>query len=112
MVFALVLALIIAILMVFFALENPMMVTVSFFGYAVQGSLALIIMVAMGVGVLIGVLVMLPGRIKSGLSNARHRKRIGVLESDLEEHKTRLSSMEKRPAPPPLPEHEKSEENS
>jgi uncharacterized integral membrane protein len=95
MVFALILALVIAIVMVFFALENPMMVTVSFFGYTVEGSLALIILVAMGIGVLIGLLVVIPGRIKSGLSNARNRKKIGLLEASLEEQRTKLSALEK-----------------
>ena len=95
MIFALILALVIAILAVFFALENPMMVTLSFFGYAVEGSMALFILISMGIGVLLGVLLMTPGRIKSGLSNARNRKKIGNLESSLSEHKTKLSAMEK-----------------
>jgi uncharacterized integral membrane protein len=110
MVFALILALVIAIVMVFFALENPMMVTVSFFGYAVQGSLALFIMIAMGIGVLIGLLVMIPGRIKSGLSNTRNRKKIGTLEASLEEHKTRLSALEKLAESNSPPEFESTEE--
>lgn len=109
MVFALTLALLMAILMVFFALENPTMVTISLFGYAVQGSLALIVLVAMGIGVLIGLLVMTPGRIKSGLSNAQKRKQIGSLEASLEEHKTRLTEMEKQQAPVP-PEFEERKE--
>jgi uncharacterized integral membrane protein len=109
MVFALILALIMAIVMVFFALENPVMVTVSFFGYAVQGSLALIIMVAMGIGVLIGLLIVIPGRIKSGLSNARNRKKIGTLESSLEEQKIRLAAMEKLAESASPPEFETTE---
>ena len=100
MVFALILALAIAVVAVFFALENTMMVTVSFFGYTVDGSLALFILISLGIGVLIGVLMMTPGRIKSSLSNARHRKKIGSLETSLEEHKARLSQAEK-PATPP-----------
>ena len=55
MVFALILALAIAIVAVFFALENTMIVTVSFFGYAVDGSLALFILIALGVGLLLGI---------------------------------------------------------
>jgi len=110
MIFALILALVMAILMVFFALENTAMVTVSFFGYAVQGSLALIVMVAMGVGVLIGLLVMAPGRIKSGLSNARKSKQIGSLETSLEEHRTKLSEMEKRSDSAPPPEFKETKE--
>jgi uncharacterized integral membrane protein len=90
MVFTLILALTIAILAVFFALENTMMVTVSFFGYGVDGSLALFILIAVGMGVLIGVLIMTPGRIKSSMSNARNRKKINRLETSLDEHKAKL----------------------
>ena len=110
MVFALILALAIAILMIFFALENPTMVTISFFGYAVEGSLALFILAAMVIGVVIGVLLMTPGRIKSSLSNSRNRKKIGTLEASLEEQKVRLSEAEKRPEPISPPELEKKEE--
>ena len=109
MVFALILALVMAIVVVFFALENPVMVTVSFFGYAAQGSLALIIMVAMGIGVLIGLLIMIPGRIKSSLSNARNRKKIGSLETSLEEHKIKLAAMEKLAESASPPEFETAE---
>jgi len=110
MIFALILALIVAILMVFFALENPTMVTLSFFGYAVKGSVALFILVAMGIGLLLGMLLMLPGRIKSGLSNARNRKKIGSLEASLDEEKVKRTAMEKlvqSSSPPELEEVEK-----
>jgi putative membrane protein len=110
MVFALVLALVIAIVMIFFALENPMMVTVSFFGYAFEGSLALFILAAMAIGVLIGVLLIAPGRIRSGLSNARHRKKIGSLEASLEEHKTKLAAMAKLAESASPPDFESDEE--
>ena len=104
MLFTLILALVFAILAVFFALENTMMVTVSFFGYAVSGSLALFILVAMGIGLLLGVLIMAPGRIKSGLSNRRSRKKISSLESNLEEQRFKMAAMEKPVDPEPIPE--------
>ena len=103
MVFTLILALAISIVAVFFALENTMMVTVSFFGYAVDGSLALFILISVGVGVLIGMLFMLPGRIRSSLSNARNRKKIGSLEAMVDEQKAKLTQAEK-PAPPSPPQ--------
>jgi lipopolysaccharide assembly protein A len=104
MVFTLILALVIAIVAVFFALENTMMVTVSFFGNAVDGSLALFILVAMGIGALIGVLIMIPGRIKSSLSNVRSRKKIDTLEASLDEHKAKIVEMEKpKPRKPRQP---------
>lgn len=95
MIFSLILALIIAILAVFFALENLTMVTLSFFGYAVEGSVALFILISMGIGLLLGVLFMTPGRIRSGLSNARNRKKIGSLEASLDEEKIKRTAMEK-----------------
>jgi len=93
MIFALILALAIAIMAVVFALQNPTIVTVSLFGYPVEGSLALVILVAVAVGIVIGVLVMAPGRIKSSLSNARNRKKISSLESSLEEQKSKLTQI-------------------
>lgn len=99
MVFAFILALAISVVAVLFALENTMMVTVSFFGYAVDGSLAIFILIAVGVGVLIGVLLMAPGRIKSSLSNARNRKKIGSLEASLIEQKARMMEVEKPISP-------------
>jgi putative membrane protein len=95
MIFTLILALAIAILAVFFALENTMMVTVSFFGYGVDGSLALFLLIAMGAGILIGVLIMVPGRIKSGLSNVRSRRKISDLEANLEDQSARLIEAQK-----------------
>lgn len=110
MIFALILALVVVIVMVFFALENPLIVSVSFFGYEVEGSLALFILAGMGIGVLIGALLVLPGRVQSSLSNARHRKKIGTLETSLEEHKTKLAAMEKLAESASPPELEKLEE--
>ena len=107
MIFSLILALVIAILAVFFALENPTLVTISFFGYAVEGSLALFILISMGIGLLLGLLFMLPGRIKSGLSNAPSRKKIGSLEANLDEERIKRTAMEKlvqSASPPELEE--------
>ena len=95
MIFALILALAFAIVAVIFALQNPTIVTVSLFGYPVEGSLALFILIAVSLGILIGVLIMTPGRIKSSLANARNRKKIGSLESSLDEQKSKLATMQK-----------------
>jgi uncharacterized membrane protein YciS (DUF1049 family) len=111
MVFALILVLIIAILAVFFALENTMLVTISFFGYAVDGSLALFILIALGIGVLVGVLIMTPGRIKSGLSNRRNTKKISSLEANLDEERIKRTAMEKLVESSSPPEFKELEEN-
>ena len=67
----------------FFALQNPSIVTGNFFGLALQSSLAVFVLAGLTVGFLIGVLVMLPGRIKSGLANSRNRKKIADLEASM-----------------------------
>jgi len=64
----------------FFAIQNPALVSANFFGYTIEGSLAVFVLIGLGVGFLIGVLVMLPGRIKSGLAQARMRKKMADIE--------------------------------
>jgi putative membrane protein len=95
MVFALILALAIAIVAVIFALQNTAIVTVTFFSVSFEGSLALVILVAVAVGILIGALVMTPGSIKNRLANVRSRKKISSLEASLDEQRVRLSQAEK-----------------
>ena len=96
MVFALILALAFAIVAVIFALQNTEVVTVAFFGMSYTGSLALVILVAVALGILIGVLVMAPGNIKNKIASSRSRKMIGSLESSLEEQKSKLEKLEKK----------------
>lgn len=90
-IFALILALAFAILAVIFALENAVMVTMSFFGTEVEGSLALFILLAVLLGVIIGMLVMMPGTVRHSLELRSNRKRIGDLEKSLNEQKGQIA---------------------
>ena len=90
-IFTLILALAFAIVAVIFALENPMLVTVSFLGREVEGSLALFILLAVIVGSIIGMLVMVPGMVRHTLELRSHRKRIGGLEKSLDEQKVQAA---------------------
>jgi hypothetical protein len=72
---------------VIFALENAVLVTMSFFGSEVEGSLALFILLAVLLGVIIGMLVMMPGTVRHSLELRSNRKRIGDLERSLNEQK-------------------------
>jgi uncharacterized membrane protein YciS (DUF1049 family) len=103
MVLTLIFAVALSIVAAIFALQNPALVTANFFGYKVEGSLALFVLIGLGVGLLIGILVMTPGRVKSGLANSRHRRKIVELESNLEAHKSAVESMQKREQPMPVP---------
>ncbi len=91
MVVTLIFAFLLAIVAAIFALQNPTPVAANFFGVRVDGSLALFVLLGIAFGFLIGVLVMLPGRIKSGLTNLRQRKQIEELKASLEQHKEKLA---------------------
>jgi len=102
-IFTLILTLAFAILAVIFALENPVIVTMSFFGREVEGSLALFILLAVILGVIIGMLVMVPGTVKHSLELRNHRKRIGGLERSLDEQKAQIAKAERIMSIPEVP---------
>ncbi|MBN1305122.1 MAG: LapA family protein [Anaerolineales bacterium] len=91
MVFILIVALLFAIAAVIFALENPNMVTVTFLGYPAYGSIALVVLIAVGFGLLTGILVMLPSVIKRSVVLSKQRKLIAELENSIESHQTAIS---------------------
>ena len=75
--FALVFSLLIAVLAVVFALQNPQMMEVNLLFVNTQGSTALVLIITFGIGVLVGLLSALPGRI-------RDRRKIKSLEKSLQ----------------------------
>lgn len=85
MLVSLVLAVVFAILAVYFANLNQAIVQVSLFGYPVKGSLGLVLVVAVGVGVLLGVIVMLPSIISRSWALVRHKRKIEDLESAMQQ---------------------------
>jgi uncharacterized integral membrane protein len=90
----LILTLVLAILAAIFAAQNPTVVTVAFYGYRVQGSLAVIILIAVGIGVIIGALILTPGVFKRSLELRNHRRKVGGLEKSLEEQKDKIAKAE------------------
>jgi putative membrane protein len=95
MILALILALVFAIVAVIFALQNPMVISVSFLTYRGDWPVALLILISVGLGFLIGVLVMTPGAIRRAWTLGSLRRKVSELEKALEEQKTRQST----PAP-------------
>ncbi len=77
---SLVLMMVIAILSVFFALENTEVVRVYFFRYPIEGALGVFLLASLGIGLLLGVLLMMPAMIARSISIARHKRRISELE--------------------------------
>lgn len=81
-----VVALLLSLLVTVFAVQNNAATAVRFLFWSVQGSFALVLMVTLIMGILIGVLLMLPGSL-------RQRLRVAELNRQLRE-------LEQRPEPP------------
>ena len=95
-------ALVIALVAVIFALQNTMTITISFLVWKITGSLSLVLLVTLAIGVVIGLLVLVPSAIKNSLAVSSHKKRLGSLEKELDEHKTKITEMQKpKPVTPP-----------
>ncbi len=79
MIFSLIFAVVVAIVAVFFSQENTQMVRIFFFGYPVDGPVGLLLIIAVGIGALVGVILMIPTLIKHSWSSSRQRRQIQEL---------------------------------
>jgi uncharacterized integral membrane protein len=103
----LILGIAIAIAAVAFALQNDLIVTVTLAFWSFDSSLAMVLLLAAGIGALIAVLLSWPGMIKGLWDNSRLRKQVTRLEEDkaaLEQRKTQLEQEVARLSPEPIPE--------
>ena len=96
----LILAFVIAILAVIFALQNSMTVTISFLAWEATGSLSLVLLITLAIGVVIGLLFLAPSTIRRSFTASSQRKRIGSLEKELDEHKAKVAELQKPTTPP------------
>lgn len=88
-----ILALVVAILSVVFALQNIAVVSISFFAWSVNVSLAVALLVALGIGVLISVLISIPDRVKSGWRISKKNKKFSTLEEERDSLKKRIDEI-------------------
>ena len=96
----LILAFVIALLAVIFALQNSMTITISFLAWEATGSLSLVLLITLAIGVVIGLLVLAPSTIKHSFTASSHRKRIGSLEKELDMHKAKVAELQNPVTPP------------
>ncbi len=82
MTFFLILALIILVLVVIFAVQNTAPVVITFFAWQLHTNLSVALMIACVLGALIILLLTLPGSIRNGLATRSNKKRIAQLESE------------------------------
>jgi len=89
----LILALVIAVIAVIFALQNTATITIGFFAWQVTGSLSLVLLVTLAIGILIGLLFLAPSTVKRSFQVSGHRKRITSLEKELADHKATVQRL-------------------
>ncbi len=80
MIVSVILVLIVTIVAVMFSLQNTTMVSVSFFGYPVDGAIGLFMLIALGVGVVLGILLMVPSLIGRSWTVMQSKRKIAQLE--------------------------------
>lgn len=91
----LILALIISLVAVIFAVQNAMPVTVSFLVWQfVNAPLAVVLLLAVGLGLLISLLVSLPSLAGNRWTISRLKKRIAELEKSVQEQQARAATLE------------------
>ena len=93
----------VAVVAVIFALQNNVPVTVSLIFWSFNGSLALVLLLAIGVGAIIAGLVSSPAVIGGRWAAARLRRQVAALEGDKADLARRIGALEaelKRVDPP------------
>jgi putative membrane protein len=88
-------ALIISVLAVIFAIQNNLPTTVSFAVWKYNGSLALVLLVAVAAGSLISFFVSLPSNLKTRWTIRQQRKKMTELESSLATVRGQLEEAQK-----------------
>jgi len=80
----LIVAIIVAILAVVFALQNAVPITVSFLTWRFESSLALVLLITLALGIIMSLLVSVPSTIKKMKSISSQKKKIQELEDSLQ----------------------------
>lgn len=80
MIISLILTIAVAIVAVMFSLQNTQVVRVTFFGHTYQGAIGVFLLVALAVGVVLGIVLMVPSLLRRDLELGRHRRRVEELE--------------------------------
>ena len=92
----LIIALLIAIVAVIFALQNAVTVSITFLVWKTEGSLALVLLVALAVGAVVGLLVSLPGRIRGAWTAGSQKKKLTELEASLADYTRKLNEAQSK----------------
>lgn len=93
-IFALI-ALVLAIVAVILLLQNLAVIPLTVFLWNIHSSLAVVLLVALGVGVLISVLLLLPGSIRNKMAASSQSKKLAALEDERNQYQKKYEEAEK-----------------
>ncbi len=79
----LILALILAIIVTIFAIQNTEPIDVSFLTFELNGSLALVLLITLSLGIIIGILVSAPSSFRRRMEIGGLKKNVRQMEKDL-----------------------------
>ena len=96
--YLLILALVIAIFSVVFALQNAILIPVNLLVWQTKSSLALVLLITLGVGIGIGILGMAPSLIRKSIKVSSLNKKLRHLQEAIAEKET-VSDPQQRIAP-------------
>ena len=91
-------ALIVAILAAIFALQNAASVTLTLYFWSIHSSLTLALLVALVAGVLISLLLYLPGSIRSKMALSSQQKKLTAVENERDTYQKKSEEAEKNVA--------------
>ncbi len=94
MLFLVILGVVIAIVAILFAFQNSAIVTINFGIWQFKESLAIILLVTLGLGIIISLLLSIPTIIKRGWQTSRQKKKIQALEAELQSRNTEIVGRE------------------
>ena len=92
-----VLALLIAIAIVVFALQNSAIVTISFLAFHYNGSLALTLVIVFTCGLLVGILISVPALLRKSSELREQKRRVRQLEESITRSISSSPTVEERP---------------
>lgn len=103
MIFFLIIGVLLGIVSVIFVLQNTAVVSVAFLSWQMQGSLALVLFVAIVMGVLITLLILLPSFIRDAFALRAMRRQKKDLEEQLlaQQHSINIQAGRTPPETPP-----------
>jgi hypothetical protein len=83
MLISLIVFVIVTVVAAYFASNNLTMMDVNLLGYAVRGTTGVLMVSAVGIGVLLGIMLMLPALISSSWAEIRHRRKLQDLQVEM-----------------------------